>query len=96
MPVNMTVHGEPFTVNRIGQIGGKKIDPSAQPRRISLRLLRRHWQISKNLMMSTGTFYDQRAIMETVFDRFNSGTAYGVKMIGNILFGIVRQFLTGL
>ena len=47
-------------------------------------------------MMSTGTFYDQRAIMETVFDRFNSGTAYGVKMIGNILFGIVRQFLTGL
>ena len=34
-------------------------------------------------MMSTGTFYGQSAEMEAVFNRFNSGTAYGVKMIGN-------------
>ena len=36
-------------------------------------------------MMSTGTFYGQKAIMEAVFIRFNSGTAYGHKMIGNNL-----------
>ena len=34
-------------------------------------------------MMSTGTFYGQSAEIEAVFNRFNSGTAYGHKMIGN-------------
>jgi len=34
-------------------------------------------------MMSTGTFYGQKAIMEAVFDRFNSGTAYDGNLIDN-------------
>jgi hypothetical protein len=63
--------------------GRRRTGPAAQPRRISLTVLRRHWQISKNLMMSTGTFYGQRAIMEAVFSRFNPGTAYDRKMIDN-------------
>ena len=30
-------------------------------------------------MTAMGTFYDQRAIMQAVFDRFNSTTPYDVK-----------------
>ena len=63
--------------------GRRRTGPAAQPRRIRLTLLRRHWQISKNLMTSTGTFYGQRAIMEGIFIRFNSGTAYYRNLIGN-------------
>lgn len=63
--------------------GRRRTGPSAQSRRISLKLLRWHWQISESLMTALGTFYGQKAIMEAVFSRFNPGTAYDRKMIDN-------------
>ena len=36
-------------------------------------------------MMSTGTFYGQKVEIKTVFNRFNSETAYGGNLIDNML-----------
>lgn len=37
----------------------------------------------RNVATGMGTFYDRTAGIDAFFDRFNWGTAYGHKMIGN-------------
>ena len=42
--------------------------------------------------IARGTFYDQSPEIRASLDRFNSGTLYGIKMIGNRLPGSAKRW----
>ena len=42
-------------------------------------------------MTALGTFYDHSAEIEAVFNRFNSGTAYGGNLVDNSELHLIRD-----